>query len=194
MSIRRLSGAAIVAAALFVVTAATAWACVSGPAVALDTETVKAGGTVQIKGSSFRQPEPVVVRFNALDGPVLAELGAPKGGLLEGSVTVPADVRAGNYVLVFTQTTSDGQPSQVPARALITVTGESGTTPVLGAPVASTSGERLDRLATAEASVGGGTMALIGVGVGGIALFVAGVFAFASARRDGPGVRSEVRS
>ncbi len=194
-SLRRLAGAGLAAAAVAVVTTATAWACVSGPAVLMNTSTIKAGETVQIKATNFTKPESVVVRFNALDGPVLADLGAPRSGALEGSVTIPAGTAPGSYVLLFTQTTPDGKPSQVPARSLINITGDSGAKPVLGATPAS-SGNRLDSLATANSdSVSGGTLALIAMGVGGIALFMAGIATLMTSRRssDSP-VAAKARS
>ncbi|MEX2291759.1 MAG: hypothetical protein WD794_15720 [Mycobacteriales bacterium] len=178
-----MTGAGLAAAALVVSLAAGAWACVSGPAVLLSTDTVKAGESVQIVGSNFRQKEPVVVRFDALDGPVLAELGVPVKQRVTGSVTIPPGTAAGNYVLVFTQTAADGTPTQVPARTLVKVPGESGALPVVAAPMGAAPGDRLDSLATTE-SVGGGTLALASLGVAGIALFAVGVTVFATGRRS----------
>lgn len=187
LSRRGLSSAGIAAAVVVMVMAAGAWACVSGPAVLLSTSTVKAGESVQVAGSNFRQKESVVVRFNALDGPVLADLGAPVEQLVSGSVTIPAGTAAGNYVLVFTQTAADGTPTQVPARTLVTVPGAAGASPVVGAQVGAATGERLVGLTRAEDSVSGGVLALVGVGVAGVALFLVGVTLFATGRRaDGP--------
>jgi methionine-rich copper-binding protein CopC len=180
-------------AAVGVILAAGAWACVSGPAVLLNTATIKAGETVQIKATNFTKPESVVVRFNALDGPVLADLGAPKSGGLSGEVTIPAGTAPGNYVLVFTQTSADGKPSQVPARSLITVTGDSGAKPVLGATPAAPSSGRLDRLASSHQTVSGGTLAMISVGVAGIALFLAGIAALMATRRTDRPVAAKAR-
>ncbi len=192
-SLRKLAGAGLAAAAVGVVTAATAWACVSGPAVLMNNSTIKAGDTIQIKATNFTKPENVIVRFNALDGAVLADLGAPKNGALEGNVTIPATTKPGSYVLLFTQTSADGKPSQVPARSLIQVTGDSGTQPVLGATPASSA--RIDSLVTAHSdSVSGGTLALVAMGVGGIALFLAGIATLMTSRRSNAPVAAKARS
>lgn len=176
------------------VLAAGAWACVSGPAVLLSSSTVKAGESVQIAGSNFRQKESVVVRFNALDGPVLADLGAPVEQRVTGSVTIPPGTAAGNYVLVFMQTAADGTPTQVPARTLVTVPGESGASPVVGAQVGAASGDRLESLARSENSVGGGVLALAGVGVAGVALFLGGIALFVTGRKSPAPAKATVSS
>ena len=69
-----------------------AWACVSGPAVNLSVIEAKAGQEVGIKGASFRLTDDVLVRFNALDGPLLTTI-KPVGGNIEGTFTVPAGTR-----------------------------------------------------------------------------------------------------
>lgn len=123
------------------------------------------------------------MRLDALDGPVLADLGAPVKQGVTSSVTIPAGTAAGNYVLVFTQSAADGTPTQVPARALVKVPGETGALPVVAAPVGAAPGDRLDSLVTTEA-VGRGTLALAALGVAGMALFTVGVAVFATGRRS----------
>ena len=194
ISRRGLSGAGIAAVVAVMVMGAGAWACVSGPAVLLSTSTVKAGESVQFAGSNFRQKEAVVVRFNALDGPVLADLGAPVEQLVSGSVTIPAGTAAGNYVLVFTQTAADGTPTQVPARTLVAVPGESGASPVVGAQVGASAEDRIGGLTRAENSVGGGVLALAGVGVAGVALFLVGITLFATGRKGSAPAKAKVSS
>lgn len=189
-----MAGATLAATAIGLVTAATAWACVSGPAVLLNTDAVKAGETLQVKATNFTKPEPVIVRFNALDGPVLADLGTARSGNLEGSVTIPAGTAPGSYVLVFTQTKADGKPSQVPARALFTVTGESGAQPVVAAAATPASDPRIDSLFVADDGVSGTTLALIALGVGGLALFLAGIAALLASRRGDSPVMARVNS
>ena len=129
---------------------------------------------------------PVVVRFNALDGPVLGTI-QPTGGTgtssnwnLEGTVRLPADAAPGNYVLVATQPSTDGKLSQIPTRALVSITG--ATAPIVGEPLAAQPVERPVGLVEAD-SVSMGTKVLIGVGVAGVAMFLAGVAALFASRR-----------
>ena len=57
--------------------AAAAFACVSGPVVNLSTINAKVGQEVGITGTGFQAANNAVVRFNALDGPVLTTVNAP---------------------------------------------------------------------------------------------------------------------
>jgi hypothetical protein len=162
--------------------AAAAWACVSGPAVNLSTANVKPGDQVTLTGTNFRQPDPVTVRWNALDGPILGTFDKPANGSISGAITVPADARAGNYVLIITQHKADGKLSQMPVRALLTVTPAGGAVPALGAAVASSTEARQPGLVVADNSVSGTTLALIAVGVAGVGMFIAGVAALFAGR------------
>lgn len=183
MRYRRWAGASVVAGGVLFTITATAWACVSGPAVNLSTTTAKAGDEITVSGTGFRQPDPVQVRFNALDGPVLATFDAPGSDrTIEGKVTVPAGTRPGNYVLILSQTRSDGTLSQLPIRALLTVVGPTGETPVLGQSV-SQAVERPTGLVEADNDISGGTLAMITLGVAGIGMFAAGMAALFAGRR-----------
>jgi hypothetical protein len=179
-------------AALVIVTAAQGWACVFGPSVFLSPANVKAGEAVQVEGLYFRPDVPVVARFNALDGPILAELGVPAGDrrMVTGPVTVPAGTPPGNYVLVFTQPGPTGAPVQVPARALLTVVGEGGTAPVLAPGVGEAGDERASGLVAGDAAVGADTLLLIGVGAAGVGMLLAGMAAYVAGRRA-PAARPE---
>ncbi len=178
-------------AALFGVVAAAAmftaagWACIAGPTLEVTPRQANAGSEVTLKGVSYNR-NPVVVRFNALDGPVLGTI-QPTGGSgtssnwnLEGAVTLPADARPGNYVLVATQPSTDGKLTQIPTRALVSITGT--TAPVVGAPLVAEPVERPVGLVEAE-SVSTGTKVLIGVGVAGVGMFLAGAAALLASRR-----------
>ncbi len=179
-----IAGAAGVVAGVTVV-AAGAWACVSGPAVNLATSSARPGQEVQFTGTNFRQPQPVTVRWNALDGPVLAVAGAPQNQTISGSVTVPGDAKAGNYVLIFSQAREDGKLTQLPIRALLTVVPEGGALPVMGEQLSPPASDRPVGLATTDNSVSGATLALVGLGVAGVGMFVAGLAALFAGRRGG---------
>jgi len=182
---------AITAGVMF---AAAAWACVAGPSVFTSTITAKPGDVVGVKGVFFSRPEPVMVRFNALDGPVLTDLGPPKNRTVEGTITVPPDTKPGNYVLVFTQTGADGKYTQTPIRAMLTVTGAGGEQPLVGAPVGVAAEPRAEGIVTEDESVSGGALALVALGVGGIGMFLAGIAALVASRRGTAAAAAKARS
>ncbi len=173
--------ATVMTAVLFT---ATAWACVAGPTAFTSTVNVKAGEQVGVEAVQFFDKKtPVLVRFNALDGPVLADLGAPAGeaGKVAGSVTIPPGTEVGDYVLVFTQE-SAGELVQAPIRSLVTVVGEAGALPVLGAELGVADRPRTPALVTDDNSYGVGTVALMALGFAGVGLLVAGGAAMLSGR------------
>ena len=195
-SVRRwaLAGAGSMAAG--VVMAATAFACVSGPVVNLSTISAKAGQEVQITGTGFQAANQATVRWNALDGPVLASVAAPiTGGNLDATFTVPQGTAPGSYVVIVTQSRADGSLSLSPVRAVMSVTGDAGASPVVGAPAATTdSAVRAESLARSDDSIGMGTLALVALGVGGVGMFLAGMAALFAGRRSSAPEAARVRS
>jgi hypothetical protein len=177
-----------------VVAGATAWACVSGPAVNLSTINAKPGQQITVNGTNFTKADPVTVRWNSLDGPVLATLDKPASGVVTGQFTVPADAKAGNYVVILSQSSADGKLSQLPVRALLTVTPENGAAPVVGASVAQTDTARPVGLVTTDNDISGATLALIGLGVAGVGMFVAGMAALFAGRRGTAPAAAKARS
>lgn len=181
MHVRRFAVGGLSAIASLVIAGSAAFACVSGPVVNLSTVEAKPGDQITLTGTGFRQPDPVQVRFNALDGPVLAELAAPEDRLINGTFTVPAGTQPGNYVIVVTQSKA-GQMTQSPIRAALTVVGPSGQSPVLGADASSDSADRIPALVQSDDSVSNGTLMLVALGVAGIGMFAAGIAALATSR------------
>jgi hypothetical protein len=167
---------------------------VSGPAINLSTVNAKPGQDIQVTGTNFSKNDPVTVRWNALDGPILATFAPPTGGAISGTVTVPADAKAGSYVLILSQSSPNGQLSQLPVRALLTVTPDGGATPVVGAPVATQQTGRAAGLVTSDNHISGATLALIGLGVAGVGMFVAGMAALFAGRRGRAPEAARVRS
>jgi len=184
--VRRWAIGGVATAAAGVLMSAAAWACVSGPVVNLSTINAKAGQEVGITGTGFQAANAAQIRWNALDGPVLANVAAPiTGGRMEANFTVPEGTKPGSYVVVVTQTKADGGLSLSPIRAVMSVTGDAGTNPVLGAPAASTdSAVRADGLARSDDSISTGTLALVALGVGGVGMFLAGMAALFAGRRS----------
>lgn len=147
---------------------------------------VRPGGEVQVSGFSYTQP--VSIRFKALDGPVLATLTPDSNSDIAGAVVIPPETAPGTYLLFAVQDSS-GKPSRLPARARVTVVGEGGK-PVLGAPtdVAEHRPEGLVRQVGAST----GSLVLVGFGVAGAVLFLAGLAAVAASSPGRKGAAAEV--
>jgi hypothetical protein len=178
-----------VGVAVVLMSAAGAWACVSGPTAFVTPGSVRPGGEIKVSGVYFNKETPVQARLDALDGPVLATFTPAKGarsfGLeLEGTMVIPATTKPGDHVLVLTQHDSAGKLVQTPSRLLLTVTNTGGATPVVGAPIGlGDTGRPPSLVLTEDDPLSAGAMLLIGLGVAGIGMFVAGVAALAAGRR-----------
>jgi hypothetical protein len=194
--VRRWAIGGLTTAAAGVFMAAAAWACVSGPVVNLSTINAKAGQEVGLTGTGFQAANAAQIRWNALDGPVLATVPAPiTGGLMDAKFTVPTGTQPGSYVVIVTQTKADGTLSLSPVRAVMSVTGEAGTNPVLGASAASTDQTvRADGLARSDDSISTGTLALVALGVGGVGMFLAGMAALFAGRKGSAPEAAKARS
>jgi len=195
-SVRRWALAGVGSAAAGVLMAAAAFACVSGPVINLSTINAKAGQEVGITGTGFQTGNNAVVRFNALDGPVLTTVNAPiAGGNLDAKFTVPDGTKAGSYVIIVTQQNAAGTMTNAPVRAVFNVVGDAGTNPVVGAPAATADNTlRANGLARTDNSVSGGTLALVALGVGGVGMFLAGMAALFAGRRGSAPAAATSRS
>ena len=178
-------GAAAAVGAVLAATA-TAWACVSGPSITLNTANAKPGQEVTATLRDFRKADPIQIRWNALDGPVIATATPDvSGSPFQAKFTVPDTAKAGSYVVIFSQSGSDGKLTQLPVRALLNVTSATGSAPVVGAPVGTPETGRPAGLVTTDNSVSTGTFLLVALGVAGIGMFFVGVAAI-TAGRKGP--------
>lgn len=180
-------GAAAAAGAVLAM-AAAAWACIAGPTLNLNPSTVKPGQEVTLSGFSYNGSLPIVVRFNALDGPILGTFTPEEGRFgdpesLVGTVTIPADTKPGSYILIATQSNPDGSLAQVPVRALLTVAPNGS--PAVGAPVIQPEPGRVVGPERTAASVSVWSLVLFGLGSGGVAMFVVGVGTIMAGRRRG---------
>jgi hypothetical protein len=183
--VRRLAAGTLAGTAALAVAGSAAWACVSGPVVNLSTVQAKPGEQVTLTGTGYRQADPVQVRWNALDGPIVAELAKPDSSqTITATFAIPPATVPGSYVVIVSQT-RDGKPSLSPVRAVLNVVGPSGQAPVLGADTTSDAGERIPSLVQSDNDVSTGTLALVALGVAGIGMFAAGVAALATSRRGG---------
>ena len=195
-SVRRWATAGVGTTAAGILMAAAAWACVSGPIVNLSTISAKAGQEVGITGTGFQTGNQAVVRWNALDGPVLTTVPAPiANGNLDAKFTVPEGTKPGSYVVVVSQTKPDGSLTLSPVRAVMTVTGDAGAAPVLGAPAATAdTSTRVNGLVHNDDSISTGTLALVALGVGGVGMFLAGMAALFAGRRGSTPAAARARS
>ena len=179
---RRWAIAGVMAAAGAIVLAASAWACVPVATLNASSTNVKPGDTVTVTGASYNSPKPVVFHWGAIDGPELTQI-TPNGGVISGTFVVPADAKAGNYVVVATQEAVPGtQTWGVPARLLISVGADK---PVLGAAPGTHAVDRPEGLVTHK-GVSGGSLLLVALGAAGLAMFVAGIGTVLASRRGSP--------
>jgi hypothetical protein len=181
MSIKRLLGVAVAMGAVAMVWAGTAWACTSLASLNLSNATGQSGDTINVNGSSFSPDpgpiHPVVVHWNGIAGPVLATITPDASGAISGSFTVP-QADPGHYVIVATQTDGKGgQSFGTPARAGFTIQAPGATAAVTPAAPG------VGAIPTATTTSGGLVALTIGLGVVGLALFGAGVGAFARQAR-----------
>lgn len=169
-------------------------ACTSLATLNVSQPTGATGTDVNVTGSSFQTTDKgasaVSLRWNAIDGPVLAQVAPDASGSITATITVPANLQPGDYIIVATQTDKTGQPAfGTPARLAFEVTG-SGT----AAPAVQTANQAAAPVATSNGlGVGAGTLAILaGLGVLGILLFIVGAATFVGTYRRSP-VASPVR-
>lgn len=181
------SGAALtLAGGLLFALAPAAWAP-HVPQLQVTPTQVQPGQEVTVAGTrGFGFTNPVEVRFNAIDGPVLGsfqpanESYAPWG---PGTVRIPEGTKPGTYYLWATQTLSPVEKHirGVPARAVIQVLGPGGQ-PAVGEQLG-TPGNAGQPGYVTEEGPSGWSLALVGLGVAGVAVFAAGLISLAGARQ-----------
>lgn len=171
------------ALALLLLGAMGAWACTNLATLNLSSSQVPAGASVDVTGSSFSEVgeavQPVEIRWNATDGPLLAEVEPDSDGTFSTTVEVPEDAEAGHYVLVANQLAAE------PGHGL--EGNEESFSPVFGTPARASvrvgspsAAEAIESDAapagvTADGGAGGlmalsATLALLAVGLFGAAL------------------------
>lgn len=185
MTVRRWTVGVFAAFAFAVGGTAAAWACIAGPFVNLATVTGKPGQEINAVGRDFPRKDAVVANWNGPGGEVVGNLGVPDStNAVTGKITVPATAKAGNYVVLFTQTGADGKPSTIPVRAVFTVAPDGSASPVVGAQFTSQDSGRVVGLASDDDSVSFGALALVAVGTAGVAMFLAGIASLLANRRQ----------
>ena len=182
------AGAAAAAATLLPVS--NAWA----PHVAqlqVNPTSFKAGDTVGVFGpSGYGATNPVEIRLDSSDGPVLGSFRTTGSGFAQwgpGTITIPADVKPGVHTLWATQKLEETEKliRGVPSKAIVTVLNPDGSAPVLGVDLSPQIEPRPADLVE-DKPVSNGALAMVGLGVAGIAMFIAGGAALAASRRRSP--------
>lgn len=146
----------------------------------LEVSPQQATSDQEVTVSGFSYTKTAVVRFGALDGPVLARLEPTSNNDIRGVVRIPPDAPPGRHILFAMHEDDKGKPTRFPGRAAIIVSGPGG--PPLGVNDELDLESRpigvLDR-----DSVSRGDLLLVAVAAAGAASFVAGVSLVLSARR-----------
>lgn len=181
------------AAAVMLATAAGGWACASVAALDFDQNVVKPGQQVVAKVTFVSKDKPVVLRWDALDGPILGtiEMATFTEGLhgnwrfATGTIMIPANATAGNHLVIATQEYVRGTATWgMPARGLIQVSGAG--TPLVGQPVGPPPAVRPDSLVTEE-SVSGSAILVAALGAAGFTMLIGGIgILLAAGRRSRP--------
>ncbi len=182
------------AVAAMAFTAIAAFACTNLATLNLSSGSGGAGDAIAVTGSSFRVATgdnpamPVVLNWNGVDGPVLAQTTPDAAGNISATFSVP-EGQPGYYVIVASQKDAEGADAYgTPARASFQILGPNGESVVQpagnqAAPV------------TADPSSSGIIALTVGLGVLGLALFGAGFTAFVrQARSREVPVASKVRN
>lgn len=177
-------GALVGATSALVLAGAAAFACTNLAVLSMSSTAGKVGDQITVTGSSFRvnsanlaASDPVILRWNSVDGPELARSQPDKAGNISAQFTIP-DSPPNHYVVMAVQRDARGvNAGGTPARASFQILGASGPPPALSPP--SSTGA-----AAAAPSSSTGMVALtVGLGVTGFALFGFGFVAMTRQRR-----------
>ena len=158
----------------------------------------KAGDTVTVFGpSGFGATNPVEIRVDGADGPVIGSFRTSGSGFAmwgPGTVTIPADLKPGIHTLWATQKLEESEKliRGMPTKTLVQVLNADGSNPVLGQDLTPQVEQRPTDLVE-DKPVSTGALVLVGLGVGGVAMFAAGAAALMSSRRR-PATAETVRT
>ena len=164
-------------AATILLWASAAFACTSLSTMNLSSPSGTVGSNLTVTGSSFKYvadgaPSPVLFRWNALDGPVVAQANPDPSGTVTATFAVP-EGPAGDYVIIARQLDEKGKDQYgTPARAAFRVVGAGVE------PAAATAPNASNLVATGTSSTSGMLALTVGVGVLGLLLFGAGFATF----------------
>ncbi len=170
----------LVGAAMVILPAAWASACVAVVSLTNSPGNVQPGGTLSTTGREFAQDVPVTIHLDSPTGPVLATAPPPESTMDSSftiDVPIPANITPGQHVLVAKQDHHDMNTGQ-PARTVFFV---GAAPPTTAAPAPRPLG------LAAASGPSAPSLILIGLGVMVAGLLLAGLWALANARRAGGG-------
>lgn len=181
---------AVVASAAAVVLPATAAWAPHVPQFNVDPAQARPGQEVTVAGTrGYGFTNPVEVRFDSPEGPVLGSFQPTKEGYAAwgpGTIVIPADTAPGRHTLYATQQLEafEDHIRGIPAKAVIEVVGPGGA-PLAGESLAPTGEEGAADLVKSD---GESVLPLVltGLGVAALALLVGGAVALSNARRRSP--------
>ncbi len=179
--------AAAVAAVL--APAAVAWGCVALVGFRVNgSGTVQPGGTVEVWGGEFASRNPVHIRLDSPEGPILATQPDPQPSTMTSQFTlqvpIPANISPGQHFLVATQEHYDMNVG-IPARAAFYVNASP--------PVAPLPADRAVELTVSDGP-SAARYVLIALGVAAAGLLLATVASLLVARRPSPGPAERVKA
>jgi hypothetical protein len=185
------------AAAVVLLAATPSWA----PHVAqlqVTPAQARPGQEVSVYGPRGYGPtNPVEVRWGSPTGPVLGTFQPNTESYAQwgpGTVTIPADAKAGTYQLFATQNLTPGETyiRGIPSQASVQVVSATGAAPVLaGTPRIAPEDQAVIGLEEEE-ETSTGSLVLLALGVAGGALFLGGGAAILVARRPQPAPETAV--
>lgn len=131
---------------------------------------------------------PVEVRWGSPTGPVLGTFQPNTESYAQwgpGTVTIPADAKAGTYQLFATQNLTPGETyiRGIPSQASVQVVSATGAAPVLSGPPPVAAEDQPVIGLEEEEETSTGDLVLLALGVAGGALFLGGAAAILVARR-----------
>ena len=141
----------------------------------------------EVTVSGFSYTKTAVVRFGAVNGPVLARLEPTANNDIRGVVRIPPEAPPGRHILFAMHEDDKGKPTRFPGRAAIIVSGPGG--PPVGVNDELTLDSRPIGVLERD-DVSRGNLLLVAVGTAGAASLVAGVFLVLSGRRRSAGSES----
>lgn len=185
MALRRIALGVFAAVGVAVVSSAIAFACVPSARLGLSTASGVPGDKITVSGASFGVPvnakNPVQIRWNGAEGPLLAEVRPDPLGNFSIPVTVP-DGPAGAYAITAVWLDEEGNTGAgTPARAVfeIRVPGATAVTTPAAAPAPQAAAPVAAPTSASSFPVG----LVIGLGVLGLALFGGGFVAVTRSRK-----------